>query len=364
MRFSRLLSFYLMVSLLVPYNAVSEINDLTSGPSLKKFERTNVPSLEDVRSDDEQTHPSSLLKKTTELTPDEQFLVPNIKIHILGDVKAPGFYTIAVSERLSNTIALANPKRSTQRIIEIRHPDQKTEQYDLYRYYYFGDLSQNPYLNNNDVLFLPSHKGSIRIEGPITRPGIYELYHEKNMEDLIKLSGGLTTAASTVHPIKVIRFSEGGKKFILDVANTKQDRKNFKINKGDIIIVPDIINDPKNFDYKVETIPGEQHFYPTATPNVFVVGNVIQPGAYPYKSHLQVKDYVAYAGPNVDASLKNVTLTREGKQKRLKFNDTLNAGDIIMVRGRPNYTKTVTIVSTALSVVLTALLLEQTVRNR
>jgi len=366
--FIKILPCYLIASLTFPINAFpQEANqkmfnrDLTSG-STKKLEHVIVPSLETPESE-KNKFDSKVLRENLQIAP-QDFLIQKMKIHILGDVESPGTHDLLISERLSDAFKLATPKRTSLRIVQIRHPGEKTEIYDLYRYYYFGDLSQNPYLEENDVIFVPKHQGLIRVEGPIAKPGLYELYHEKNIEDIIKLSGGLTTAASSIYPIKVIRFSEGGKKFVLDVPNTKKDRKNFEINKGDIIIVPDIINNPKNFDYKVETIPGEQHFYPTATPNVFVVGKVLQSGAYPYKSHLQVKDYVAYAAPESDANLKNVTLIRNGKRKRTEFNDTLQAGDIISVRGRPNYTKSVTILSTALSVVLTALLLDQTIRNR
>lgn len=290
--------------------------------------------------------------------------VQTIRIHVLGNVINPGVYTIGLSDRLGFVLETAQIKRKSQRLIQVRHPQKKTKYYDLYRYYHEGDLNHNPYLEDNDVVFVPQHNGVIRIEGPVSRPGTYELYYEKNLMQIIGLAGGLTTAASQIDPIKVVRFSEGGKKFILDVSNSQSDLKNFKIAKGDIIIVPDIINNPKNFDYKVETIPGENHFYPTATPNVFVAGQVTQPGPFPYKSHLQVRDYVANAGPTQTANMRYVTLVRNGKRTRVSFDNKLHAGDIIMVKGKINYGLIVGSLSTVLSLTLTSLLVENTIRGR
>lgn len=286
-----------------------------------------------------------------------------IRVHVLGDVIKPGIYSIGLSNRLSSVLDTAQLKRKSQRLIQIRHPQEKTRYYDLYRYFLEGDLNHNPYLKDNDVVFVPKHNGAIRIEGPVSKPGIYELNYEKNLLQIIQLAGGFAAAASKIEPIKVIRFSEGGQRSVLDVEHSQGNLKKFKIAKGDIFIVPDVINNSKDFDYKVETIPGENHFYPTATPNVFVAGQVMQPGPFPYKSHLLVRDYVAHAGPTQTANLRQVTLIRDGKRQRVAFNEKLHSGDIIMVRNKLNYTLVIGTVSTLLSVTLTALLLENTLKN-
>lgn len=331
-----------------------------SNPDLKKFKETFVPTLENVRTDEDVGGPD-FNQFENQFQINTQSI--DIEVHILGDVRSPGLYKMPVSNRLSNAVKLARPNRAALRIVEIRHPGEKTKIYDLYQYYYLGKLDQNPYLKHNDVLFIPKHKGVVRVEGPVARPGLYELHHEKTIEDVTQLAGATTTSSSQIKPIKVIRFSEGGEKFVLDVDNTKKERETFKVVMGDIIVIPNIITDPKDFDYKVETIPGENQFYPTATPNVFVVGNVSQSGAYPYKSHLQVKDYVAYASPAIDANLKTVTLIRDGKRTRLKFNEALNAGDIITVKGRPSYGKAIGTLAGAMGFVLTTLLLRQTIQD-
>lgn len=280
-----------------------------------------------------------------------------IKVHVLGEVQSPGVYEISISDRLSDVLKLALPKRVSQRIVQVRYPGEKIAVYDLYKYYYQGDLSQSPFLRENNIVFLPPLSGAVRIEGPVARPGLYELRNEKSINDLLELSGGLSSAASQIHPIKVVRFSEKGKKFVMNVNNTRMDRRSFKIEKGDIIIIPDIINDPKKFDYTVETIPGENLFYPTSTPNIFVMGSVTQAGPYPYKSHLRIKDYVAYASPSPQARLNNVTLIRNGKRSPLRFDEKPIPGDILVVKSKLSIGTIITAVSTVLTLTLTTLLL-------
>jgi protein involved in polysaccharide export with SLBB domain len=289
--------------------------------------------------------------------------LPLIKVHVLGEVSNPGIYSVPVSERLSDVIARAAPKRTSQRTVELRHPGERTRYFDLYRYFYFGDLNHNPFLKDNDVIFLSPRKGAIRVEGPVARPGLYELANEKTVADILHLAGGTTSAASTVYPIKIVRFNEDGKRSVTDVEPAISSTKSFKIKKGDIIVVPDIVNDPKKFDYSVETLPGENLFYPTATPNVFVVGAVGQAGAFPYKSHMKVGDYVAYASPTPQAQIRAVTRIRDGQRARMEIDEKPNPGDILIVKSRVSVGAIVTAVSTALSLTLTMLLLRDQLRN-
>jgi protein involved in polysaccharide export with SLBB domain len=128
-------------------------------------------------------------------------------------------------------------------------------------------------------------------------------------------------------------------------------------------VVPDLINTANKFDYSVESIPGENMFYPTATPEVFVMGQVGAAGAFSYKSHLRVKDYIAYANPTVTAKMNVATLIRNGKKKKVGFDVKPHPGDIIMVRSKPSFAVIVSTVSTALSLALTAVLIENTVKN-
>lgn len=243
---SRLLVAYLIVCLFIqPALAKHSSTSLNSkGNQSVKKANTNVSDLTDTSDEDD-------LQKTKinrGMLTKGQMYRQHISVHILGDVTNPGVYKTMISNRAADVLDLANPRRKTVRVIQIRHPGEKTKFYDLYQYYYFGNLGQNPYLKDNDVIFVPKQKGAVRIEGPVARPGIYELNNEKDLYDIIKLAGGFTSSMSKMHPIKVIRYSDGGEKFVLDVVQTKSSLKKFKIKRGDVYIIPDVMTAKKKFD--------------------------------------------------------------------------------------------------------------------
>lgn len=288
-----------------------------------------------------------------------------IQVHVIGDVGNPGVVETALSTRASELIQMAQPNRNKVRLFQVRHSGERARYYDLYQYYFYGNLKHNPYLKDNDVIFVPEERGAVRIEGPVKRTGIFELAWEKNLYQIVQLAGGFTTAMSKMHPIKVIRYSEEGKKFVLEVVQTKSALKKFKIRKGDVIIVPDVINANKRFDYSLETIPGENLVYPTSVADVFIMGAVLTPGPYPYKSHLTVKDYVGFAGAQSNAHLHSVKILREGKKKRKRMDGQVQAGDVIIVREKNTdmFVKYLGIASTILSVTLSTIVIREYMKD-
>lgn len=357
----RTLSLFLILSLL-SFPVYGQTLDNVSlqqqtSSSKKQTQQQYIPSLLDEPGKRE-IKPD--LQETQQAAPAD-LLIQTIRVHVLGDVAYPGVQKIKMTERAAEILKLASPNRAETRQIQIRRPGAETKYYDLYQYYYFGNLAHNPYVQEGDTVFVPRSKGAIRIEGPVSRPGTYELNYEKNLDQIIRLSGGFTSSLSRTEPVKVIRYHDMGNKEVLTVSAQENDLKSFSIQKGDIIIVPDVVTANKTFDYSVESVPGENFVYPTSVPDVFVVGAVLQPGAYPYKSHLLVKDYVGFAGASGDASLKSVHITRDGKKERFKLGDQVQAGDIIVVKQKASkdVTTYVSIASALVSAALSAVVIRE-----
>src|SRR3989338_895817 len=155
------------------------------------------------------------------------------QIHVLGEVVAPGTYRVSASTRLAEAVKLAGDilSRGSQRRVEVRHTGSPTRVYDLYRFLYAGSLADNPYLMDNDMVYVPLNKGLIEITGGIQRPDQYEVTREKSLYDIIKLAGGYTKGALMTEPIKVIRYGDGTKE-VIDVGNRPEDLKNFEIKTG------------------------------------------------------------------------------------------------------------------------------------
>lgn len=261
------------------------------------------------------------------------------QIHILGQVDSPGTYRLSPSTRLDEALSKANGvvERGSQRRIEIRR-DGSVYRYDLFQFYKKADLNQNPFLLDNDVIFVPFAESTVAIRGPVKTNGIFELTEEdKTAWDLVQLSGGYTTGVSFRDSVTVVRFSEG-KKETIKVANVQQELKNFSLLNGDIVVVPHLLGKGRHFDYDFVDLPADNLYIPSQKNEIFITGAVANPGAQAFNPGYSVIDFVKMAGPSELAKLDGVyVLTDEGKYVRnpkKKKDFHLSPGDTIVVPRR------------------------------
>lgn len=253
--------------------------------------------------------------------------------HILGAVNRPGTYKVLPSDRLTDGIKYAGgiAENGSQSAIQLRRMGA-TQVLDLFLYKYGAVLSQNPYLIENDVIFVPLKKGEFDIEGPVGRPGKYEILRPVNLAKAVATAGGFTVGRSLADSIRVIRYDESEKKQILEIENTDAAMERFDVQKGDIIVVPHVLIADKKFDYNIQRLPGDNIFYPTINDNVYVAGAVSMPGPYGFQPSFSVSNYVSQAGPSDHASIKRVKIiSPNGKKRTAKKTDQINPGDTIVV---------------------------------
>ncbi len=256
------------------------------------------------------------------------------QVHVLGEVMNPGTYRVTASDRVSEVIKKAGglALNGSDRWIELRRRGGGVQVVDLLAFKLLGKLDQNPYVTDNDAIFVPLRKSVIQVVGAVKRPDYYELRNEKNLSDVISLAGGFSTAAAKGMPIKVIRFSNG-EKTVTDVVDEEQSIKEFAVNSGDVIFVPDLLTKDTKFDYNVAAIPGDQVFYPSYEDRVFVLGGVAFPGAYAFSPYYTVSQYVTLAGGLNDRGKEKYKVIHiDGKSKNTKGNHRVNPGDTIMVK--------------------------------
>ncbi|MFA4970990.1 MAG: SLBB domain-containing protein [bacterium] len=256
------------------------------------------------------------------------------QVHVLGEVMNPGTYRVTASDRVSEVIKKAGglALNGSDRWIELRRRGGGVQVVDLLAFKLLGKLDQNPYVTDNDAIFVPLRKSVIQVVGAVKRPDYYELRNEKNLSDVISLAGGFSTAAAKGMPIKIIRFSNG-EKTVTDVVDEEQNIKEFAVNSGDVIFVPDLLTKDTKFDYNVASIPGDQVFYPSYEDRVFVLGGVAFPGAYAFSPYYTVSQYVTLAGGLNDRGKEKYKVIHiDGKSKHTKGNHRVNPGDTIMVK--------------------------------
>ena len=227
-------------------------------------------------------------------------------------------------------------ERGSERKIELRRQEGGGRRVDLLSFKTFGNLDANPYLLDNDVIFIPLKGKVVQIEGTVKRPGTYELRSEKTLADLIKLVGGFTPGLGIPTTIKVVRFSHGEKE-IVDVENREEVRRQFSLDNADVVVVPHFLTENKTFDYNLAKLPGDNPiFFPSYEERVFVLGAVAQPGPYPFSPYYDVRQYLTLAGGTTKlAKTKKIkVLTTDGKTLKAKVDTGINPGDTIVVPER------------------------------
>lgn len=261
------------------------------------------------------------------------------QVHLLGQVKRPGTYRLPPSTRMAEALtqfAGGLADNGSHRGVELRR-NGRQQAYDLFRFYMRGDLSNNPFLLDNDIIYVPFSKVNVQIQGPVKRPDTYELSaREQSVWDVVQLAGGFTVGAAHGSSVVVIRY-EGGDKKLLEVATREHDLKAFELRNGDIIIIPHILTANRRFDYNISELPADHVFFPSFNDNVFVMGAVVMPGAYPFSPNYSLRDYVNMAGPDRTAktgSLRVVNTNGETVAGTRKKGFLLSPGDTIIVPNR------------------------------
>ncbi len=121
----------------------------------------------------------------------------SIKITILGEVKAPGSYTMSSLSTLFNALYNSGGPNTngSLRYIELIRNNKLYKTVDFYSFLQKGLLDGNIRLEDQDVIRIPVYKKRVSINGEVKNPAIFELKENESLEDLINYAGGYTDIA-------------------------------------------------------------------------------------------------------------------------------------------------------------------------
>jgi protein involved in polysaccharide export with SLBB domain len=133
--------------------------------------------------------------------------VRTFRVHLLGQVVAPGSFSVAATERASDLLDARAERapRASLRNLTLRRKSGAEVPVDLVRYRLLGDLEANPWLQDGDVLVVPAQRDSVLVFGSVPRPGFYELRAGDTIDDLVELAGGFDSGADT-EAVELRRF--------------------------------------------------------------------------------------------------------------------------------------------------------------
>ena len=196
----------------------------------------------------------------------------SIQVLVVGDARYPGIYTISSLSTLVNAIfASGGPSpQGSLRHIQVRRDGATITDFDFYDLLIKGDKSKDVRLLPGDVLYFPHVGPLVGISGSVNTPAIYEMKDSSSLSDLIEIAGDLSTVADT-GKIVMDRLVDHSSRKTLEFPYDEQSRA-LPLQDGDIVRVFSIVS----------------RFEDTVT----LRGNVSNPGRYPWKPGMRVRDLI------------------------------------------------------------------------
>lgn len=118
----------------------------------------------------------------------------SIQVNLVGEVSAPGTYTLPVTATVFNALYLSGGPNSigSFRNIKIIRANQVVKNVDIYKFLVNADPSDNILLKDDDIIFIPPAEKRVTVNGEFKREGIFELKEGEMLNDLIRFAGGFT----------------------------------------------------------------------------------------------------------------------------------------------------------------------------
>ena len=222
----------------------------------------------------------------------------NVKVEIVGEVVAPGSYTLSAFSTLFNALYMAGgiSELGSLREINVYRNGKSVSKIDVYDYIINGNNVGNIRLQDNDLVVVGPYNAIVNIQGKVKRPMMYEMKKEESLAKLLSYTGGLTGDAYDKN-IRVIRKS--GREYSIHTI-AKSDFSAFNLVDGDSIYVDSIV---PRFSNMVE-----------------VKGAVFHPGMYQVDGKIStVLDLIEAAdGLCEDAFLARAVMHRRKADRRLE----------------------------------------------
>ena len=217
--------------------------------------------------------------------------IRTIQVNVVGEVRAPGSYTMSSLGRLFHALYYAGGPNTqgSLRAVELIRDGRKVATLDVYQYLIGEvDKTQNPVLRDQDIVRIPVHLGRVQLIGNFKRPGYYELTPSTKMAELLHYAGGFTGEAYQAQ-VNVLR-NVNGKRGIFTVKKDAYDT--FVLQHGDKINAFVVVENYLN--------------------RVRISGAVLREGEYEWHENMSVSNLIGMAGGlQVGAFTDHVVLKRK-----------------------------------------------------
>ena len=217
--------------------------------------------------------------------------IRTIRVTILGDVVAPGTYSMSSLSRVMNALYLSGGpnENGTFRDIKVIRDKRLIAQVDLYDLLTTGNLRQNISLQDQDLIQIGAYKSRIEVTGQIKKPAIFENLPNESLEKILNEYGNGFLPGAYRQVLKIQRFTNKELKLI-DLNGDLLS--SFYPQSGDLISVEQILTD------RIENA-------------VSLNGAVFRPGRYSVSDNQTLTKLIKRAeGFKQDAFLTRISIVR------------------------------------------------------
>lgn len=159
----------------------------------------------------------------------------SVRVHVMGEVKTPGTYTLSAYASVFHAIYRAGglSDLSGLRAIQIVRKGEPSVTLDVYGYIFKGTLPDIESLEDGDVVIVPTYDRLVKATGAVKRPMYYEMTEEESLSDLLSYAGGLEAKAYRKQ-FSIERQEDEG---IRICSVTEEEASAFPLRNGDVLTV-------------------------------------------------------------------------------------------------------------------------------
>lgn len=235
--------------------------------------------------------------------------IRTIRVTMLGEVVAPGTYSMSSLSRVMNALYLSGGpnENGTFREVKVIRDKRLVAQVDLYDLLTTGNLRQNITLQDQDIIQVGPYRSRMEVRGQIRKPAIFENLPNENLEKIIAEYGNGFRPDAYRQMLKIQRFTDKDVKLI-DLSSDLLS--SFYPKNGDVITIEQILTD------RIENA-------------VALNGAVFRAGRYSVSDNSTLTKLIKRAeGFKQDAFLNRIMITRL-KEDLTKENISVNYNDIV-----------------------------------
>lgn len=165
--------------------------------------------------------------------------IRSIKVNIVGEVIAPGTYTLPSFATLFNALYAAGGinEIGSLRGIKVYRNSKEVASLDVYDYLLNGKYDTNIRLEENDMIIIPPYDQLAVVRGKVKRNRIFEMKKGETLQQLLNMTGGFTGDAYT----KDVRIKrKAGSRY--QIATVTEDKyPSFIMMDADSLMVDSVI---------------------------------------------------------------------------------------------------------------------------